>query len=436
MTFNSILKITCISCMLPLMNSSLAQSDDSSEAVKPDLPLAELQMFAQVFGKIKSDYVEAVDDRKMLRDAINGILAGLDPHSAFLEPDAFREMRIDTEGQFGGVGIEVTLDDGQLSVIAPIADTPADRAGVLAGDIIVKIDGETTRSDSLGAAVDKMRGKVGSTITLTIAREGEDALFDIEIKREIIQLTSVRTKDLGEPGFAYMRVTSFQAGSANSLRKAILKYQEKETIRGLILDLRNNPGGILTGAIEISDLFLDTGVIVKTHGRLMDSESSFEAKSPDLIAGAPIVILVNGGSASASEIVAGALQDHQRAIIFGTQTFGKGSVQTITPISNGSALKITTARYFTPNGRSIQETGITPDIISPPTKAEAIPERSRTREIDLDGHLANPTANDKGDSLKNSKLADVLKKDSQLRDALNLLKGIHLANTYQDQNAG
>ena len=402
------------------------------------LPLEELQMFAQVFGKIKSDYVEAVDDRKMLLDAINGILAGLDPHSSFLEPEAFREIRIDTEGQFGGVGIEVTLEDNRLIVIAPIEDTPADRAGIQAGDIIVEIDGKSVANNTLSESVEKMRGEIGSKTVLTIVRESEPEPLEIEITRAVIQLTSVRTRDLGEPGFAYMRISSFQGGTADSLRKKIRKHlRESGPIKGLILDLRNNPGGILSGAVEVSDMFLSNGVIVETHGRLEKSESSYSADTDDIIDGAPIVVLVNGGSASASEIVAGALQDHRRAIILGTQTFGKGSVQTISPIGNGSALKITTARYYTPNGRSIQETGITPDIISESTEVTRINGHRGPREVDLDRHLENPETNGEGSQqAEEDESSSPQDQDSQLRDALNLLKGIHLANLPGMENSG
>ncbi len=416
----------------------LAQDESPTNTTTSKLPLEALQMFAQVFGKIKSDYVEVVDDRKMLIDAINGILAGLDPHSSFLGPDAFREVRIDTEGEFGGVGIEVTLKENQLRVIAPIEGTPADKAGVLPGDIVIKIDGESTLGDTLSEAVEKMRGAIGSAIVLTITRKGENQPLDIEIIRDVIQLTSVRTQDLAAPGYAYMRISSFQTGTAQSLEEKIRRYQDdNEAIKGFILDLRNNPGGVLSGAIDVSDLFLDAGKIVETHGRLADSESSYQADSPDLIQGAPMVILVNSGSASASEIVAGALQDHGRAIVLGTQTFGKGSVQTITPVGNGSALKITTARYFTPNGRSIQETGITPDIVSELTSTTKVKRQTGVREVDLAGHLANPSGKDseKNIAKKESSIQSILERDSQLRDALNLLKGIHLANARKPKDA-
>jgi len=460
MTFRSILKSAFLSTFISgavlsgtvvlsgstgIMSSAQAQTvaDDvnhpAADQASSKLPLDELQMFAQVFSKIKSDYVEATDDRKMLIDAINGILAGLDPHSSFLEPNAFREMQIDTEGEFGGVGIEVTLEDNRLRVITPIDDTPAYRAGIKAGDIIIRIDGQSTRTDSLSQAVEKMRGEIGSKITLTVVREGEDKPLDIDVIRDVIQLTSVRTLDLGEPGFAYMRVTSFQGGTAESLEKKIKAFKsDNGKVNGLILDLRNNPGGILNGAVDVSDLFLNSGVIVQTHGRLASAETSFEATSPDIIEGAPIVVLVNGGSASASEIVAGALQDHQRAVILGTQTFGKGSVQTITPIGVDSALKITTARYYTPNGRSIQETGITPDIISELTTSTKISSGTGTREIDLARHLINPETQKNNGEAKTPASSETspLDEDSQLRSALDLLKGIHLANAYKPKTAG
>ena len=422
--------------MLSLYQPVLAQSK-SNETKASSLPLAELQMFAQVFGKIKSDYVEATDDRKMLMDAINGILAGLDPHSSFLGPEAFREIRIDTEGEFGGVGIEVTLEDNKLLVIAPIEDTPADLAGVKAGDVIVKIDGIPVLSDNLSRAVERMRGDIGSKITLTIVREGANNPLNIEITRDVIQLTSVRTRDLGEPGFAYMRISSFQSGTAKSLRNKIEKYtREHGEITGFILDLRNNPGGILLGAVDVSDLFLSTGTIVQTHGRLDDSESSYSASTPDIINGASMVVLVNGGSASASEIVAGALQDHHRAIIIGTQTFGKGSVQTISPVGDGSALKITTARYYTPSGRSIQETGISPDIVSEEIEIAKVNGHDGIREIDLARHLENPDDQPAESRPEKDKIKSLLNQDSQLRDALNLLKGIHLARAGKTGQSG
>lgn len=409
--------------------SELSAEDlPASKLPASSLPLEEIALFAQVFSKIKSDYVDEIDERKMLLDAINGMLAGLDPHSAFLDKNSFKELRIDTDGEFGGVGIEVVVEKTGVRVVSPIEGTPAERADIRAGDIIISVDGDSIVGLDLDEAVANMRGEVGSKITLTIAREGSEKPFDVEIIREVIQLTSVKTRDLGVPGYAYMRVTSFQAASAPDLQRKIEKYQEQQTIKGLILDLRNNPGGVLSSAVNISDLFLETGAdIVATHGRTADAEAAFKADSADLIAGAPMVVLVNNGSASASEIVAGALQDHGRAIILGTLSFGKGSVQTITQLPSGSGLKLTTARYYTPNGRSIQETGIAPDIIAPRSELIKPTSRKRLREIDLERHLVNQGPTATADT-SNQRSKDWLAKDSQLREALNLLKGINLAN--------
>ncbi|MFT5260528.1 MAG: carboxyl-terminal processing protease [Saprospiraceae bacterium] len=418
-------------------------AQDNNTAATSSLPLEEIEMFAQVFSKIKSDYVDAVDEKKMLLDAINGMLAGLDPHSAFLDKDSFKELRIDTNGEFGGVGIEVSAEKTGIRVVSPIEDTPADRAGVEAGDLILGIDGKSIVGQNLNEAVEKMRGEVGSAITLTILREGTEKPYDIEIIRDVIQLTSVKTKDLGEPGYAYMRVTQFQASSAQNLKRKIEQFQEAQTINGLILDLRNNPGGVLSGAVDISDLFLEVGAdIVATHGRTDDAETAFEAESGDLLEGAPMVVLVNNGSASASEIVAGALQDHGRAIILGTTSFGKGSVQTISQLPSGSGLKLTTARYYTPGGRSIQETGIAPDILSQRSEIIKTEGRKRLREVDLDRHLVNeatPADEDKEAEKTtddDQAVKDWLAEDSQLREALNLLKGINLANLSGNKKAG
>ncbi len=436
------MKQSLIPLIIALALATQVWGQETDEPTKSSLPLEEIEMFVQVFSKIKSDYVDAVDDKKMLRDAINGMLAGLDPHSAFLDKEAFTEMRIDTEGEFGGVGIEVSSEKGVIRVVSPIEDTPADRAGVGPGDVILSIDGKSISGLSLSEAVEKMRGEVGSTITLTIGRDGTEKPFNIEIVRDVIQLTSVKTRDLGEPGYAYMRVTAFQSSSAQILQSKIKQYQEQHKIKGLILDLRNNPGGVLTGAVDVSDLFLEQGVsIVATHGRTEDSETTFMADSNDLIGGAPMVVLVNNGSASASEIVAGALQDHGRAIILGTTSFGKGSVQTISPLPSGSALKLTTARYYTPEGRSIQETGIKPDIISPRSELIKSETRKRLREVDLDRHLVNEENQDKAFDLKVDKTAEDasqqwLAEDSQLREALHLLKGINLANLSAKKKAG
>lgn len=418
--------------------AQITEGEGSKPISESSLPLAELNMFAQVFGKIKSDYVEAIDDKKMLQDAINGILAGLDPHSTFLGADAFREMQIDTQGEFGGLGIEVTLEKGSVKVVTPIDDTPAFHAGIKAGDIITHIDNQQLGGGNLTKAVKQMRGKPGSSSTLTILRKGEKKPLEITVVRDVIQLTSVKSRQLGEEGYAYMRITTFQATTAEKLEENIntFKTNNNGIVKGLILDLRNNPGGLLGAAVDISDLFLlqSAGIIVETRGRISSSISSFSADSPDILDGAPMVVLVNNGSASASEIVAGALQDHHRAIIYGTRTFGKGSVQTITPVGEDSALKITTARYYTPSGRSIQETGILPDIIAERVEVVKVKENKSRREVNLSGHLSNENKATKTEtaSQKETDVEDFLNNDSQVRDALNLLRGINLANASQN----
>lgn len=386
------------------------------------LPLDELRVFAEVFGKIKSDYVDPTDDADLLRDAIRGMLSGLDPHSAFLEPRAFREMRMATEGRFGGLGIEVTGDGGVIKVIAPLDDTPAARAGIQAGDVIVKLDGESVRGMSLREAVDKMRGPPGSGIVLTVARGGES--FDIEMRRALIKVPSVKSEML-EDGFGYLRITAFQGGTGASLRAAIARLKRMGELKGIVLDLRNNPGGVLQSAVEVSDAFLSAGVIVSVRGRAADSGHRFNAAGADLTDDAPIVALVNGGTASAAEIVAGALQDHRRAIIMGARTFGKGSVQTVLPVNSGGALKLTTARYYTPAARSIQALGIAPDIVIEAARPAGAAESSRrpVREADLAGHLQNDNAEAGEAGAADSSLAT---RDYQIGEALKLLKGMSL----------
>lgn len=395
------------------------------------LPLDTLRIFTEVFGKVKSDYVESVGDKKLLEDAIHGMLAGLDPHSSYLNPESFKEMRIGTEGKFGGLGIEVTMENGFVKVVAPIDDTPAQRAGLKAGDLITRLDGTPVKGMTLNDAVKKMRGEPDTDITLTIVREGESKPLEFVITRAVIRITSVKG-ELLEPGYAYVRVSQFQSGTADALRRKIsdLKKESDGKLKGLILDLRNNPGGVLNGAVSVSDMFLTDGVIVSTKGRLEDSRVKYTATPNDYLKDAPMVVLVNGGSASASEIVAGALQDHGRAIIMGTKSFGKGSVQTILPINNGAALKITTARYYTPKDRSIQATGIIPDVVVEDlqvTKKGTDPDF--LRESNLQGHLQNEIDADK-DSNANDLTANTtgpnIENDFQLREALNLLKGVNI----------
>jgi carboxyl-terminal processing protease len=412
----------------------LAERDEPKEALAP-LPLNELRSFTEVFSRIKSDYVEPVEDKKLLEDAVQGMLAGLDPHSAYLDADSFKDMRVETEGQFGGLGIEVTMENGFVKVVSPIEDTPAARAGVKPGDLIIRLDDKAVKGLTLTEAVRFMRGKPGSDITLTIVREGATKPLKITLTRAVIKIQSVKSRML-ESGFGYVRVTQFQAGTDKGLAEALkkLETENKGTLRGMILDLRNNPGGVLNSAVGVSDAFIDKGLIVYTEGRVADSKMKLSATPGDLLNGAPMVVLINGGSASASEIVAGALQDHKRAVIMGTKSFGKGSVQTIIPVSNGAALKITTARYYTPNGRSIQAYGIVPDIVTEEARITKSEAADRLREADLARHLENgdeiakpkeePKKEDKKDDKKKDETGKPAVEDYQLQEALNLLKGI------------
>ena len=368
------------------------------------LPIEELRAFTEVFGRIKSDYVESVDDKKLITQAISGMLAGLDPHSSYLDKEEFREMQVGTRGEFGGLGIEVGMEDGLVKVVSPIDDSPASRAGIKAGDLIVKLDNIFVKGMSLNDAVKQMRGKPDTPITLTIARKGEDKPLVFTLKRAVIKIQSVKSQLL-EPGYAYFRVTQFQGPTGETLANAIQNVfrQNAGPMQGIVLDLRNDPGGLLTGAVAVSAAFLPkNALVVYTDGRTEDAKmrltaspvnylgngaQDYLAKLPPAIKDVPMVVLVNGGSASASEIVAGALQDHKRAVIMGTQTFGKASVQTILPLGDGTAIKLTTARYYTPNGRSIQARGIVPDIaLDDGTRSAA---NLKVREADLSKHLIN-----------------------------------------------
>ena len=387
------------------------------------IPIEQLKAFSEVYMKIKKDYVEKVDDEKLFDDAIKGMLEGLDPHSTYLNEKDFEDLQIGTRGEFGGLGIEVTMEDGYVKVVSPIDDTPAYRAGVKAGDLIIMLDDKPVKGLTLSECVDIMRGKVGTSLELTIAREGENKPLKIKIIRDTIKVKSVK-HDILDSNYGYLRITSFQSKTGSSLKNVLLKIKKKNNLKGIILDLRNNPGGVLGAAVEVSDTFLDQKkMIVTTSGRMSDAINEFKSSSNDFAKDIPIVVLINGGSASASEIVAGALQDHRRAIIMGTQSFGKGSVQTILPLTRKTALKITTARYFTPNGRSIQAKGITPDIIVKEMKFEKKDEVEFLKESDLTGHLDKNSKKEKNStSFKNSKYAD----DYQLSEALNLLKGLNI----------
>jgi len=412
---------------LALTHGVLAERPAHSQAA--GLPLNMVRTLSEVFGKIKADYVDEVDDKTLLENAIRGMVNGLDPHSAYLDRKDFEELRVGTTGEFGGLDIVVGMEDGFVKVISPIDDTPAQRAGVKAGDLIIRLNDTPVKGLTLDQAVNIMRGKPGTRITLTIVREGEEKPLKITLTRAKIKVKSVRFKVL-EDGYDYVRISQFQEHTAADLRKAIRKLRKKNggKFKGLVLDLRNNPGGLLDSAVAVSDVFLDKGVIVSVKGRTEKDKLVRSARAGDLTDGAPIVVLVNEGTASASEIVSGALQDHRRAIIMGQRTFGKGSVQTVIPLGNDTALKLTTARYYTPSGRSIQAEGIEPDIVLDNLQIKEQEERFKpVTEADLTGHLANPNGKgkkEKSESKGNSK--ELVTKDYPVYEALIVLKGLNL----------
>ena len=399
-----------------------------SSASKAPLPLDELRTFAEVLDRIKAAYVEPVDDKTLLENAIKGMLSNLDPHSAYLEPEAFAELQESTSGEFGGLGIEVGMEDGFIKVVSPIDDTPASKAGIEAGDLIVKIDNKPTKGMSMMDAVGMMRGKPGSDISLSLVREGGQP-FTVKLTRAVIKVTSVKSQLL-EPGYGYLRVTQFQINTGEEVGKALarLRKENGKKLNGLVLDLRNNPGGVLQAAVEVSDHFLTDGLIVYTKGRIANSELRFNADPADASEGVSLVVLINGGSASASEIVAGALQDQKRGVVMGTDSFGKGSVQTVLPLNNDRALKLTTALYYTPNGRSIQAQGIEPDIQVARAKFTREQAAEGIREADLAGHLGN--GNGGPERPTSTQIASDSPRpqddDFQLGQALNLLKGLNL----------
>ncbi|MGH1359646.1 MAG: S41 family peptidase [Burkholderiaceae bacterium] len=432
--------------------TAVAQKDQ-----RKTLPLTELRQFTDVFGAIQANYVEPVADKKLITQAISGMLAGLDPHSAYLDTEAFRELQVGTQGEFGGLGIEVGQEDGFIKVVSPIEDTPAARAGVKAGDLIIKIDEKPTKGMTLSDAVKLMRGKPKTPIVLTVSRKGAGQPIVIEIIRDVIKVRSVRWKSL-EPGYGYIRITQFQEQTVANLAKALRELSEQGLEKGLVLDLRNDPGGLLHGAVGVSAAFLKPRVtVVSTNGRTDDAARDYLAAPEDYLRGSrrdlladlpaiaktvPMVVLVNSGSASASEIVAGALQDHDRAKVLGTQTFGKGSVQSILPLTNNTAIKLTTARYYTPKGRSIQAKGITPDLIVQETPDGDL-SSFRVREVDLNRHLSNdkseeakvrkPKASD-AERLKDRKpIVFGSEDDYQLQQAMNQLKGLPVI-IAKDQN--
>jgi carboxyl-terminal processing protease len=420
----------------------------ADRATRGPLPVDELRAFTEVFGAIKQNYVEPVEDKKLITEAINGMLSGLDPHSAYLDADAFKELQVGTQGQFGGLGIEVGMEDGFVKVVSPIEDTPAFRAGIKPGDLIIRLDDTPVKGMTLADAVKRMRGKPNTEITLTISRKGETRPIVVTLKRAVIRVQSVKSKMI-EPGYGWVRVSQFQESTTEHLVRHLSNLYKQGNLKGLVLDLRNDPGGLLYGAVAISSAFLpQKALVVSTDGRTEDAKKKFFATPDDYLRGmredvlkglpaaaktVPMVVLVNGGSASASEIVAGALQDHKRATVIGTQTFGKGSVQTIMPLGNATAIKLTTARYYTPSGRSIQAKGITPDVIVEEPGADA---QARLREADLERHLEN----DRDAEAKRKKNAPRVtpalpagelpkpiemgsKEDFQLLQALNFLQG-------------
>jgi len=412
---------------LLLANPAFAQQEE--QAVLP-LPIEEVRMFTEALERIRRAYVEEIDDRTLLEYAIKGMLSGLDPHSAYLAGTEYDVLQETTTGEFGGLGIEVGRENGYIKVISPIDDTPADRAGIQAGDFIIAIDSKPLRELLPEEAANMMRGEPGTEVTVTISREGVEP-FDVTIIREVISIASVRSMIL-EPGYAYVRIAQFRANTGNELEDELEElYSENETLKGIVLDLRNNPGGVLQASVQAVDLFIDQGDIVSTRGRLEGNDLSFSATMNTLAPEVPMVVLINNGSASASEIVAGALQDHGRAIIMGTKSFGKGSVQTVLPLDQQRALKLTTSRYYTPSGRSIQAQGIEPDII---VDDAFVTRRSRNvtqySEADLAGHLEAESGTEEVDSSAEMSQAlisaeEVLVTDYPLNEALNVLKGIN-----------
>ncbi len=411
-----------------------AVSEAKSDQIS--LPLQELRAFVEVFERVSHDYVDEIDDKQLLEGAISGMLSHLDPHSAYLPPKDFKEMEEHTRGEFGGLGMEVGMEDGFVKVVSPIDDTPAQKSGIKAGDLIIKLGKEPVKGKTLSEAVKIMRGKPGTKLNLTIVRKGEDAPLKIEITRAVIKVKSLKQRMLKD-NIGYARISQFQVRTGPDLIKSIAKLEKENgaPLEGLVLDLRNNPGGVLNAAVQVSDAFLDDGLIVYTEGRIKNSKMRFEAKKGDVMNGKPIVVLINEGSASASEIVAGALQDQKRALIAGRTSFGKGSVQTLLQLNNGAAIKVTTARYYTPSGRSIQAEGIKPDLKIDLVKVEKVEKENLTniKESDLAGHLENSEADTSNktdadkDAKKASELNTILEKDYELNEALRIVKAMALA---------
>ena len=421
--------------LLLLLFCNTGNTEKESEFSEAMLPLEDLRVFAESFKRIRSSYVDDITDQDLLILAIKGMLAELDPHSVYLDKEAIKNFEESTSGNYGGLGIEIIKEQSFIKVISPIDDTPASRAGIESGDLITNLDGISVKGMSISEAVKIMRGEPETNISLSILKKGTSEVIDLNLTRQLVKVSSVRQRYL-EEGFGYLRIAQFQARTAQEVREAIIKLKDSGNLNGLIIDLRNNPGGILRASVDVADTFLDKGLIVYTLGRLEESQNRYEARPGDMLSGLPIVTLVNEGSASASEILAGALQDQERSIVMGTNTFGKGSVQTIIPITETRAVKLTTARYFTPNGRSIQAEGIIPDINVP---RHRVTPRNRNNlkisEKNLSGHLANKNSDsEKVDNKTKKEESDLIFRDFQLYQALNVLTGLHKLNSQPSSN--
>lgn len=427
-----LLTLALIAAILLVGSAVIALEDSPADPAEGSSAYQELQLFTDVLTIVKRSYVEEVDMKDLIYGAIDGMLASLDPHSGFMSPDIYKEMKVDTRGEFGGLGIEISSRDGLLTIVAPIEDTPAARAGLQAGDQILKIEDQFTKDLEIMEAVHLMRGAPGTEITITIMRDTFEKPQPFTLVREVIQVKSVKAKIL-EPGFGYVRVAQFQERTGADLSKALDRLREEngDELQGLVLDLRNNPGGLLDQAVDVSDQFLDDGLIVYTQGREDDAQMEFSAMRGGTEPDYPIVVLINGGSASASEIVAGALQDHKRAVVMGTRSFGKGSVQTIIPLSDDSGLRLTTAKYYTPNGRSIQALGIVPDIEVPQSEIKEVAVGNNFREKDLKNHFVTEGGAAQEKTSPRVELDENVRKDYQLMRALDLLKGWQIFQVLQ-----
>ena len=439
-----LLSLICVFCLTAQADEESQFSEEKNSTnqkivkkEKPEavLPLEDLRVFAESFKRIRSSYVDEITDQDLLVFAVKGMLAELDPHSAYLDKEAIKDFEESTTGNYGGLGIEIIKEQNFIKVISPIDDTPATQAGIESGDLITNLDGTSVKGMSISDAVKIMRGEPETKIDITIIKKRSGEVIDLSLTRRLVKVSSVRQRYL-EEGFGYLRIAQFQARTAREVREAIIKLKDSGDLKGLIIDLRNNPGGILRASVDVADTFLDKGLIVYTSGRLQESQKRYEARPGDMLSGIPIVTLVNEGSASASEILAGALQDQERSIVIGTNTFGKGSVQTIIPITETRAVKLTTARYFTPNGRSIQAEGIIPDINVP---RHRVTPRNRNNlkisEKNLSGHLTNKDSDSKNvDNKIKKEESDLIFRDFQLYQALNVLTGLHKLNSKPRSN--